>query len=674
MTKPELLSVPESARKEHVCLWHTVLTKRTKQLQSLSSDSLRTLLKEFSPPEDKTEIIEWIRIVLINAFHISIDPNVNSSLRLESLEDLKRRLQSIDDAHARHHLSQLPQQLPPPTNAAMPLPPALQQPTPQNNNNPTITITTNREPEVIEIEIDDTDDEQEQQPNDQPSTTANTHSEQKPPSTGTDTNITTPVIIEKEKRKVRKEGTYEKKLRSVSLIFGAEVTPYVALQPRTISLAGSIEVQDGNPTTRLDGNHLDEFYDRLQEWDPYWRIFKDCSTYYYNHEYEMGYQTSQFVSHAPTEVKTAVQISVLIDSDPKTGIFYSPDDSFFAHPSSSAPGIRQNCVGPNGQRIAWGTNANNNPPFIKHTYTDGMRRLILRTLPFKRSDYEKKKRADTHIWPKGTYLQMDLHTKLPLIQRKQQSHDAALWKGQCHICDLTPYTMSSRLSLEMCTRDPQSYMVQVAICDYQSPDSLYQQCITPNTPHTLKRLSHQQGLDMALLYVNRPAVVLDDSDDENDNENKEGSTIENNSLTIRMLCPMSMTPMETPTRGKDCQHMQCFDLLNFIHTNATVSGGRWRCAVCENFVSLQNCIIDGYQQSILQTYSDQLSSIRDKVQIFSNGTHALMEENRLRYNKKQNNTNDANPTDSNDNSNEPPNKRVKTDGSNNTVTEIIDLD
>ena len=487
MTKPVLLSVPENARKEHVSLWHTVLTKRTKQLQSLSSDSLRTLLKGFSPPEEKAEIIDWIRIVLTNSFHISIDPNVNSGERLESLDDLKKRLQSIENAHSMHHLSQLP----PPTNAAISLPPTPTQPqpqqlTPQRETAPL--MTTNREPEIIEIELDDTDDEQEQNKNDQSSTT-NTNTEQKPPSnnttTDTTTNATTPAFIKK--RKVREDGTFEKKLRSVSLIFGAEAMPYVALQPRTLPLAGSIEVQDGNPTTRLDGNHLDEFYDRLQEWDPYWKIFKDCSTYYYNHEYEMGYQTSQFVTHVPTEVKTAVQISVLIDTDPKTGIFNSANDSFFAHPVSSAPGVPRNCIGPNGQRIAWGTTSNHNPTFIKHTYTDGMRRLILRTLPFKRSDYEKKKRADTHIWPKGTFLQKDGHTKLPLIQRKQQSHDAALWKGQCHICDLTPFTISSRFSLEMCTRDPQPYMVQIAICDYQSPDALYQQCITPNTPHTLTR-------------------------------------------------------------------------------------------------------------------------------------------------------------------------------------------
>ena len=51
--------------------------------------------------------------------------------------------------------------------------------------------------------------EKEQKPNNQPSTTANTNSEQIPPSTGTNTTntattiISTPVIIEKEKRKAR---------------------------------------------------------------------------------------------------------------------------------------------------------------------------------------------------------------------------------------------------------------------------------------------------------------------------------------------------------------------------------------------------------------------------------------------------------------------------------------
>jgi hypothetical protein len=67
----------------------------------------------------------------------------------------------------------------------------------------------------------------------------------------------------------------------------------------------------------------------------------------------------------------------------------------------------------------------------KDRYKTGDRRLILRTLPLFISAKDAKKRADTHIWPKGTLVQLGFltagcvtdETIVPINQRRQEKHD-----------------------------------------------------------------------------------------------------------------------------------------------------------------------------------------------------------------------------------------------------------
>ena len=61
-------------------------------------------------------------------------------------------------------------------------------------------------------------------------------------------------------------------------------------------------------------------------------------------------------------------------------------------------------------------------------------RLVLIAIPLTPN---KKKRADTHLWPKGTFVQITAGyrgraTPIRIVQRKQQSHDLKEWKG--YVC------------------------------------------------------------------------------------------------------------------------------------------------------------------------------------------------------------------------------------------------
>jgi hypothetical protein len=59
----------------------------------------------------------------------------------------------------------------------------------------------------------------------------------------------------------------------------------------------------------------------------------------------------------------------------------------------------------------------------------------MRALPLQRSAKEDKKRADCHLWPKGTFIEINgggNRKVAKIIQRRQQQHDPSEWKGSSH--------------------------------------------------------------------------------------------------------------------------------------------------------------------------------------------------------------------------------------------------
>ena len=178
-----------------------------------------------------------------------------------------------------------------------------------------------------------------------------------------------------------------------------------------------------------------------------------------------------------------------------------------------------------------------------------------------------------------------------------------------------------------------SYCLHAAVCKYVSPDDLYEQLIGKRNDGDvmIPTLSERSARILAMDYVADSTVSLE-SDDDDDAGNVPNNV--SNSLTLSLLCPIKKTPMIFPVRGRTCKHLQCFDLKNFLQINESVSGGRWRCGNCENFVSVRDLIHDGLFQVMIDKYQGQISGIRDKVSLQSDGTFYLKEENKLRYSNK----------------------------------------
>jgi len=111
---------------------------------------------------------------------------------------------------------------------------------------------------------------------------------------------------------------------------------------------------------------------------------------------------------------------------------------------------------------------------------------------------------------------------------------------------------------------------------------------------------------------------------------------------------------------------KCFDLRSYIQSNACVSGSRWRCASCEDFVSLQSLEYCGLTASLLEEFKDQATVDRDRVEFCASGSYRLLDERKLRYGA------DKRPAPDDDDE-KPDAKRIKPNPSNDVI-EIPDSD
>lgn len=397
----------------------------------------------------------------------------------------------------------------------------------------------------------------------------------------------------------------------------------------------------------LNDKQCKDILERLETWDPYWKVIDEVGKKVHPILTPSG-QTDWTRVGTKTAPCLPFPHSGFVENPPVSCAMVSIDLPMEYSKSKFANSRSSSLWG-----IEWGKAV---------TYKTGDRRLIVRTLPLKRSAYDVKKRADTHLWPKGTFVQFSQGTNhigscseyaMKILQRRQQSHDPTLWKGMSHVLDLSNRINNTQIPfhIKLCSREKVdssgdstyekqngivsgSYAVHVAICEYVSPDDLYDRVTgkVSGGDFTIPTMPLDMARSKAKGYLESQTVSIDDSDD--DDANNGASSGESNCLTFSLLCPISKSAIETPVRGQRCKHMQCFDLRNFLHANKPVSGGRWRCGVCEEFLSLRMLVRCGLFQAMLDELRTEVSGIRDRVSLKPDGTWVLLGENKLRYANK----------------------------------------
>jgi len=272
---------------------------------------------------------------------------------------------------------------------------------------------------------------------------------------------------------------------------------------------------------------------------------------------------------------------------------------------------------------------------------EGEFRLLLRMLPVDVDEKMKKKRADCHLWPKGTMLLVDDKVVPDLVQRKQQSHCLSEWKGMCKHFDLSSAIKFPlhKHKIQLCSCEAQQYYISITVCQYRSPQFLFRKLLgkepeCKNLPcHELERLSLEASMEKAKGLINQQAIVLDDEIEKSSNNN--GLV---GKFVFSLIDPVAKKAIVTPVRGRKCKHWQCFDLANFLNSNVGVTGNRWRCPCCELFLKYNELQLCALTMAALDKFRDQVTPNRGRVEFRLDETYELLPEEKLRYSKTKNNT------------------------------------
>ena len=270
------------------------------------------------------------------------------------------------------------------------------------------------------------------------------------------------------------------------------------------------------PNKKLDVLLAQQVHKRLAEWDPFWKILSVVG---------MG-------------VTTKIQ-----SASPETGLIRTAAVYNLTLPLPYEYGLAN---------LNWGR------PRDNAKRIDGEVALILRMLPIEDRMYQKK-RADCHLWPKGTFLMVN-GSKIRLTQRKQQVHDHTEWKYLCQDLDLVEYIRDPKMKniIQFFCFDDQPYVFAFCVVQYRSVNQLKLHC-----EESIPVLHSEAGFEKAIGFISQEMTVTLDSDEETGQDQDE-----TRKFVYSLMCPISKTIIRTPVRGKCCKHFQvsilCVDVASVI--------------------------------------------------------------------------------------------------------------
>ena len=204
---------------------------------------------------------------------------------------------------------------------------------------------------------------------------------------------------------------------------------------------------------------------------------------------------------------------------------------------------------------------------------DGDRRLILRMLPLQATT---KKRADCHLWPKGTFCAIDGGAAQRLYQRKQQSHDHDKWLGMCKHLDMTSVisikghgnshqqnqSQTQTHTLQVACSDPEQYFYCISICTFSNADTIAKSLLYPaeGTQPYLQKLTLEESIQKAMAMITQP-IIMDDLVSSGDEDVSPKVSEDAGKLVFTLTCPLSKALMKIPVRGRCCKHWQVSKLF-----------------------------------------------------------------------------------------------------------------
>ncbi|KAI6238222.1 hypothetical protein M3Y99_00721500 [Aphelenchoides fujianensis] len=91
-------------------------------------------------------------------------------------------------------------------------------------------------------------------------------------------------------------------------------------------------------------------------------------------------------------------------------------------------------------------------------------------------------------------------------------------------------------------------------------------------------------------------------------------------LRVSLICPLSRTKMTFPSRSKNCTHLQCFDLYNFLQMME--KRPTWKCPVCAQSCLYSSLVVDNYFKEIISKVGGKAK----EVELLTDGGWRMVDE------------------------------------------------
>jgi hypothetical protein len=176
--------------------------------------------------------------------------------------------------------------------------------------------------------------------------------------------------------------------------------------------------------------------------------------------------------------------------------------------------------------------------------------ILLRMIPL---DYEKmsNRHADCHVWPKGTFLQVN-GLPISLVQRRQPRHNPKEWIGISDGLNISPLIQnpSSPITIEMFCYDNQTYVYCLSLSRYRSLHHVFWRLTKGGIQDRITVVPLDESMRRAVSFA-KSLVSIDIEDDDFCN-----TTNDQGKFVISLKCPISKSILQIPVRGRNCSHRQ----------------------------------------------------------------------------------------------------------------------
>ncbi|KAI6214016.1 hypothetical protein M3Y94_00219200 [Aphelenchoides besseyi] len=120
--------------------------------------------------------------------------------------------------------------------------------------------------------------------------------------------------------------------------------------------------------------------------------------------------------------------------------------------------------------------------------------------------------------------------------------------------------------------------------------------------HLTPQILHDRIKDSDLIYFEETREMVRKSLQKGGEDD-----IAMDSLKVSLLCPLSRSVMNTPSRSRNCSHLQCFDLLNYLMMNE--KRPTWKCPVCGKMCPYKSLVVDRYFSDIITKVNGKAKDI-----------------------------------------------------------------